>query len=256
MKKLIVILLLIQANFIYAQKNLFKTLKVDKTTKIIGRHQLNDTTYKKYNFIIEDSAQIAVFIKHIKLGDEIVNSLGNPNFSLSIIQNQREIGSWTITPYLKRVMVHDGHTYQFEMNQIAELNKFYPFDYKVEDIVFKQKTDYEKYLAEQQKKPDFLFHYAPSFKYEGSFEIEFKKSSKFPHPKAIMEFLDPYLLKILSKNEFAVLYKAGGKNMEDPDQYTITVMGPKKLYDELKIDNLKNENWQPTEEQAHFYYKK
>ncbi|WP_339889911.1 hypothetical protein [uncultured Flavobacterium sp.] len=97
-------------NFVIGQKTLFDSLKVDNTTKIIGRipHYDKSKTYEMYNFIIEDSTKIIDFIKNIKLGNEVPNSSEKPNFKLTVVKNNKEIGSWTINPTLKSAMTHDG----------------------------------------------------------------------------------------------------------------------------------------------------
>lgn len=258
MKVLFLGLSIILTNQAFSQKKLFKTLEIDSTTKIIGRYPQYDKskTYERYNFIIEDSAQISQFIKRLKLGKEVENATEDPSFKLTIVKNHDEIGSWTINPTLGSAMTHDGHTYKFELTQIANLNTQFPFSYYHDIKVFKSKDEYEKYLAEQKTNPKFLFDYGPQFKYEGSFEIEFPKNSKFPHPKAISEFLEPYIEKIVKKDDYTLGYELNEKNMKNRDQYTMTIQGSKKLFELLKIDQFKNENWQPTVEDVYFFYKK
>ncbi|MDB4902387.1 MAG: hypothetical protein JWQ63_1668 [Mucilaginibacter sp.] len=258
MRTILILFFLFLTNQVFSQKKLFDTLKIDAKTKIIGRYPQYDKsrTYEKYNFIIEDSIQIEKFIKNIKLGEEVANSTEDPSFELTVVKKYNEIGSWTINPTLKSAMTHDGHTYKFDLNQITKLNDEYPFSYYYEIKTFKSKDEYEIYLAKQKNNPMFLFDYAPLFRYEGSFEIEFKKSSQFPHPKAISDYLEPYIEKIVNKNEYSLTYILDSKNIENSDQYTMTISGPKKLFDELKINNLKNEHWQPTVEEAYLFYKK
>lgn len=242
----------------YGQKNLFDTLKVDVSTKIIGRYPQYDKskTFEKYNFIIDDSINIVRFIKNLKLGKEVKNSTEDPSFQLTIVKNYDEIGSWTINPTLKSAMTHDGHTYEFDLTQIENLNKQYPFTYYHEIKVFNSRNEYEIYLAEQKNNPNYLFDYGPQFKYEGSFQIEFPKNSKFLHPKAISDFLAPHIEKIVNKDDYSLGYELNAKNMNNRDQYTMTIQGPKKLFEQLKLENLKNEKWQPTVEDAYFFYKK
>jgi hypothetical protein len=241
----------------FSQKKLFDTLKIDATTKIIGRYPQYDKskTYEKYNFIIEDTNEIAEFISKLKLGNEIQNSTEDPSFTLTVIKSHNEIGSWTINPTMKSAMTNDGHTYEFDLNQIAKLNQQHPFKYYHEIKVFGSRAEYERYLAEQKNNVNFLFDYAPQFKYEGSFEIEFPKNSTFPHPKAISDFLTPYILKIVKKGEYSLGYTLNSKNLNNQNQYTITIQGARKLFEQLKIDNLTNEDWKPTVEDAYFFYK-
>ena len=243
---------------IQAQRTLFDTLQVDSSTKIIGRHPHYDKhmTYSKYNFILENAKDIEKFIRTIKLADEVSNSIEDPAFKLSVIKNKQEIGTWTINPNLGSAMTHDGHTYKFDLAQISNLNRTNPFDYSFKVEIFKSKDQYVKFLNEQKGNPNFLFHYGPQFTYEGSFEIEFIKSDAFPHPKAISEYLEKHIEKILGKDEYSVSYKMSKKNMSERNQYTMTIEGPEKLYKKLKLSNLKNENWIPMTEDGYFFYKK
>ena len=257
MKQFTILFLLFITNQVFGQKKLFEDLKIDASTKIIGRYPQYDKSksYEMYNFIIEDSAKIVAFIKNLSLGDEVENSLEDPNFKLTVVKNYDEIGSWTINPSLKSAMTHDGHTYQFNLQQIAKLNKTYPFKYTFKVKEFNNKNAYEAYVLTQKKNPNFLFDYRPLFKYEGSFEIQFPKNERFPHPKAISELLVPYIEKIVKKGEYTLGYKISQKNMNNRNQYTMTIEGSKILFQQLKFENLKIENWIPTVEQAYFFYK-
>jgi hypothetical protein len=258
MKKILILISLALTSHVFSQKVLFDTLKVDSKTKIIGRYPQYDKskTYEKYNFIIEDSTSIVEFIKNLKLGDEVKNSFETPSFMLTVIKNYDEIGSWTINPTLKSAMTHDGHTYKFDLNQISKLNENNSFYYLYKEKSFSNISEYANYLKEQKNNPKFLFDYAPQFKYEGSFEIGFKKSERFPHPKAISEYLKPYIEKIVNNGEYNLVYIANEKNKKDREQYTMTISGSKKLFDNLKVEKLKNENWQPIIEEGYFFYKK
>lgn len=258
MKKILLLIYLLSTGQIFSQKKLFDTLKVDSKTKIIGRYPQYDKTkkYENFNFIIDDSTSIEDFKKNLKLDDEVKNSFETPNFKLTVVKNYEEIGSWTINPTQKTAMTHDGHTYKFDLAQIASLNVKKPFNYIYEIKVFKSKREYEDYLILQRQNSKFLFDYGPSFKYEGNFEIEFKKSNDFSNPKTISEYLKSNIEKISNKGEYNISYELNEKNMDNRNQFTMTIRGSKKLFDNLKLKNLKNKNWQPTVEDAYFFYQK
>jgi len=259
MKNLLLILTILFSTHSFSQKNIFDTLTIDSTTKIIGRYPQYDKTktYEKYNFIIEDSLEIAKFAKMIKLEGEVPNSTEDPSFRIDIIKNHKVKGGWTINPNLKSVMTHDGHTYKFDINQIADLNKKFPFEYYFEKIVFTSEEEYKTFLNQQKNKPNFLFDYKPQFKYEGSFEIEFKKSETYSSPKAISEFLYPHIDKIVDRSEYRVSYILDEKNMKNNGKsFTMTITGPKKIFEKLKLKKLKNFNWQSTIEDGWFFYRK
>jgi hypothetical protein len=257
MQKVLIILLLTITNQVFSQRNLFDTLVLNSTTKIIGRYPQYDAnrTYEKYNFILEDSATIRKFIQTIRVGKEIPNSGEEPNFRLTVVKNYDEIGTWSISPNLKTVTTHDGHSYEFDINQVVHLNEQYPFKYYYEKVFFKNIEEYKEYLEKQKINSNFLFDYSPEFKYEGSFEIEFKKSDVFSSPKAISDFLKPHIEKIVDKDDYRFTYIVNKRNKEDLNQFTITISGSKKLFEELKIENHENKNWKQILEDGWFFYK-
>jgi hypothetical protein len=116
-------------------------------------------------------------------------------------------------------------------------------------------AEYDQFLKVQKNNPKFLYDYSPDFEYEGSFEIEFPKSKKFPHPEAISNYLEPLVEKIAGKDNYSVTYELNTKNENNPDQFTMTIEGSKKLFNNLKLPGFKNENWQPTVAEAYFFYK-
>jgi len=259
MKNLLFILIALFSANVFSQKNVFDTLSIDSSTKIIGKYPQYDKnkTYEKYNFIIEDSLEIVKFIKSIKLGEEVPNATENPSFRINVIKNHKEKGGWTINPTLKSAMTHDGQTYKFDINQITSLNKKFPFEYYHEEIIFKSKEEYQAYINKQKENNNFLFDYAPQFKYEGSFEIEFEKSERFSSPKAISEFLYSYIDKIVDRYDYRVSYVLNEKNKSTIGKsFTMTITGPQKIFENLKIKKYKKENWQPTVEDGMFFYKK
>lgn len=248
--------LTISISVIAQEKYIFDTSKVDGTTILLGRYPQYDKqkTYKEFNFIITDPATIKSVIMKMPLGKEGENVIEDPEFRINIVQNFDEIKTWTVNPNLKSVM-SNGHTYAFDVSILKELAKKYPFDYKFDKVPFKRKSDYEKYLETQKANSSFLFDYAPEFKYEGSFEIQFPRNNKFSSPKAISEYLTPYIEKITPKNEYRISYILNDKNRNDQTQFTMTITGSKKLFDELQLDNLSKGNWKETEEEGWFFYR-
>lgn len=257
MKKYSLIATLVFTLNLSAQDNLmFDTSRIDATTKLIGRYPQYDKqkTYKYLNFIVEDPATIKKVITMLVLGKEGENTIEDPEFRIALVQNFDEVKSWTVNPTLNSAM-YSGHTYAFDINKVKELAKKYPFDYRFDKIPFKSKEEYEAYLSKQKENKAFLFDYAPQFKYEGSFEVQFPRNQKFSSPKAISDYLTPLIEKIVSKDDYRVSYVLNEKNMKDQSQFTMTITGSKKLYDNLQLDNLKKEEWKPTVEEGWFFYR-
>lgn len=253
---LFIFLLTVSISLTAQEKYIFDTAKIDATTKLIGRYPQYDKqkTYKEFNFIITDPETIKSVIMKMPLGKEGENVMEDPEFRINIVQNFDEVKTWTVNPNLKSVM-SNGHTYEFDVSILKELAKRYPFDYKFDKIPFKSKSEYEQYLEKQKFNTSFLFDYAPQFKYESSFEIQFPRNNKFSSPKAISDYLTPLVEKIVAKNEYRISYILNDKNRSDQSQFTMTITGSKKLYDQLQLDNLNKENWKETLEEGWFFYR-
>ncbi|WP_147243462.1 hypothetical protein [Chitinophaga flava] len=238
------------------ERPMFDSLKVDNNTKLIGYYPPYDKakTSKHLNFYIDNPAEIKTVMTELTTGAEVQNSMENPPFFVSIIQNYSLVKSWIVNPTLKSAL-YDGHTYKFDIEKVKKLSKKYPFDYKMEKVTFSNKEEYKQYLAKQKSDTTFLFAYSPQFRYEGSFEIQFPNTGAFSSPKAISEYLTPLIEKIVQENEYRLGYILDQKNMHDQNQFTMTITGSKKLFDNLKVDNLKSENWKPTVEEGSFFYK-
>ena len=241
-----------------AQNNLFDTLKINSSTKLIGRIPQYDRSgiYEKYNFIIEDSSKIKDFLKKLIIGQETENSTQGQDFLLTIVNDFREVGLWTVKPKLGLIITVDGHSYKFDLNQIANLNNQYPLAFYYDTQFFSNKAEYEKYLSEQKKNPNYLFDYEPQFKYEGDFSIDIPKSSKFPDQKAISKFLIPYIEKIVRKEDYNIQYEEGTNYTKTQDIFTVYIKGSKKLFEQLSFGKYKNQFWHSTDLVAYFYYKK
>lgn len=257
MKTSLLFILLVFSLQLPAQNNLmFDTAQVDAATKLIGRypHYDKQKTYRYLNFIIEDSITIKKIITTLSLGEKDQNIIMDPSFRISIIQDFRERESWTVNPTLNNAMF-GGHTYKLSINKIKRIAKKYPFEYTFERVIFNSKEEYENYLNKQKQNKAFLFNYAPSFKYEGSFDIQFPRTQKFSSPKAISDYLSPLIEKIVPKGDYLIGYAPNEKNTKDLNQYSITITGSKKIYDALQLDNLQKKKWEPTVEDGYFFYK-
>lgn len=240
-----------------AQDNLmFDTSKVNANTKLIGRYPQYDKqkTHKYLNFIIDDPATIKKVMATLTLGKEGENTMEDPDFRVELIQDFEDIKTWIISPGLKSAH-YNGQAYEFDVDKLRVLAKKYPFDYKFEKIPFKSNDEFKQYLSKQKENKTFLFDYPPQFKYEGSFEIRFPRNETFSSPKAISDYLEPKIKKIVAEDEYTIAYFLNERNMKDQTQFTMTIRGSKKLYESLDLENLKKENWKATVEEGWFFYR-
>lgn len=190
----------------------------------------------------------------LSLRKEQENVIGSTDFRITIVQNSKEIKTWIVSPAINSIMF-DSHSYEFDFKKIKDLAKRFPFDYRFEKKSFKTRADYEEYVGIEKNFASFLFDYEPQFRYEGSFEIEFPRNKNFSNPKTISEFLTPFIESIVKKDEYTITYALSEKNLDDLNQFTMTITGSKRIFDELKIQGLINQNWTPTVEEAWFFYR-
>jgi hypothetical protein len=232
---------------------MFDTLKIDSNTKLIDRYSHYDQTktYKRFNFYTDNPTEIKAVLRKLTTAEETINIFATNPFRISIVQNNMEKKTWLIHPD-QELASYDGHTYKFNSEVLRKLHKKYPFDYKFEKKIFSN-SEYKKYLAQQKADANFLFAYSPTFRYEGSFDVQFPKNEIYSSPKAISDFLKPLIEHIVAKGEYSVVYIANEKNLNSPNQYAMRISSSKKLFDHLKIDGLKNENWELTVEDGTFF---
>ena len=258
MKQYLLFVILFSSFSLFGQEKLmFDITKIDSTTKLIGRYPLYDKqkTHKSLNFIVEDVETIKAMIKALPLGSEDDNIVEDPGFEIALIRNYVEEKSWSVNPSFNSVR-NGGKTFSFDIKRLKKLSKKYPFDYKFEMIAFKDKAVYDSFLNKQRLDKSFLFSYDPPFgALEGSFELEFPRNDPFSSPKAISEYLRPIIEKLVSSDQYSVSYSLNEKNMQNQTQFTMTIAGSKKLYNDLQLEGFKKGEWQPIVKQGYFFYK-
>ena len=248
-------ILFLSAQLSAQNKLIFDTSKVNSNTKLIGRYHHADEkmAYSELNFIIEDPATIKAVLATLTLGDKRQNASMGPNFQITIVQDFNEIERWNVYPGFNNILFK-GHIYQFDIKKIKPLAKKYPFTYKFETIPFTNKEEYEKYLNREKENKNFLFDYAPRFKYEGSFKIQFPRNQKFSSPAAVSDYLMPLIEQIVDKDDYLCGYALDEMNVRNLNQYTMTIQGSRKLYDTLQLENLKKQAWIPDPHEGWFFY--
>lgn len=236
-------------------KLLFDTSQIDANTKLVGRypHYDKQQTYRYLNFLVEDSAEIRKIMSGLTLGRKEKNTTGTKEFRIALIKNFKEVNVWIVSPVLNSAL-YNGETYSFEVDKLKKIAKEYPFNYGFEKIEFRREEEYIKYSRQQQEKKDFLFSYAPEFRFEGSFRVEFPRDEHFSSVKVIYDYLQPKIEKIVSKDQYRAIYVLDQKNLKNQNQFTMTIYGSKKLYDSLEL-NVDKEEWTPTKEEGWFFYR-
>lgn len=257
MKQYLLITTLLFSLELSAQNNLlFDTSKIDANTKLIGRYDQSDKqkTYQYLNFIIEDSATIKKVLGNLILGDEIKKDALHADFRIDIVQNFHKKQSYLINPVANSLLYY-GNAYSFNIDKVKALAEKYPFDYRFDELPFNNQKQYDEYEEKQERDKFFLFGYVSSFAFEGSFEIQFPRNEIFRSPSAIHQYLVQRIEQIVPKGKYSISYILDERNLNDVSHYIITIHGSRKLYEQLRVENLKNHNWKQNVAKGYFFYR-
>lgn len=239
------------------QQNYLESLGIDSNTKLIGyapQAEYNKA-FQRQQFIIEDSATIVSFLQKLKFGNPDDGFAREESFVIAIIKNFKIQNLVSVFPASNNAKAPDGKMYHFDFSQLSSYSSSYPLRMTHRSKVFPNKAAYDNYLTTQQQTENFLFFYAPEFLYEGSFEMEFPVNDTFTSPQAIMDYLKPFIERIVNPDEYDMYYEFDKKNRTQRGQKTITILASRKLFDALVVPNRKKENWRPMIEEGDFYYK-
>jgi len=230
---------------------------VNELTVIFASGNFVDENGEKLDFLLDTPDDVKAFLNELKLGNSEAHVYDDQNsIYIELIQNHKRINLWTYDAKRLTFNIEYQKCYRVDLEFFRKLHKKHPLKYRFERKSFASKEEFEKYHNLQIQEKTFLYSEVPMFQYEGSFQIQFPKSSKYPSPKIICEYLKPLILEIESdENKFSISYTLDDYNMSNLNQYTMTISGPKKIYENLKVDEFESKNWKLTDEVAGFYYK-
>jgi len=230
---------------------------IDGSTKIIGMYPQYDKSakYKKFNFYIDDQNIIKSLVNKLVYTKEVENMIERNAFVIWILNGNNIIKDWEINPAYSSIRI-DGVSYTFDIKLLDELAKKNPLDYDFYEKEFQNNDEYTQYLANLKDDKKFLFAYEPDFEFEGNFEIEFPKNDQFQSPKTISGFLNPKLQSIVNEGKYKLTYIADNYNLNNRNQFTMTIEGSKELYDKINLGDLRQINWKYNRASAMFFIRK
>lgn len=240
------------------EKQLLENITIDDNTVLVGMnpHYNKDTIYNKLQFFVKGKAVLESLVPQLTYKETGPNTLEENDFRLLVLQGNEVVKSWIVSPLYGTIRV-DGVSYKFNVKRLKELAGQYPFEYRSYEKEFANKQEYDKYVNSLKgTEKNFLFAYAPDFKYEGSFTISFPKNETYPNPKAIQKLLEPQAINIVGRDNFRIHYSLDDYNRKNLNQMTMTIEGSKQLYEKLKVDGLKNKNWTDNKPKGIFFMKK
>lgn len=243
---------------IFSQTKLFEEIK-DKNTdslKMMGIYYNWDEnkTYEKYNFYITDKNVIDSLIANTEYNEGTKNISEQNNFSIIVTKNNKIVDRWSVNPKFENINIK-GKSHKFDISILALLAKRFSFKYKWYKQEFPNKESFENFYTNKINDSKTLFIYEPNFTYEGSFELQFQKNETFLNPKAIDEYLRPKIDEILGNKKFSISYVLTAFNMNNRDQYTMTISGPKELFNKLQEKKAKKGDWVNTKLEAQIFEK-
>jgi hypothetical protein len=247
MKNLLFILLFLQITCYGQGIPLLKDIKFDDSTKLIGMyaHYDKNKTYENYNFCVTDIKEISELSNKLVYQEEVPNMISN-EYYIIVLRGDKIVKKWSVSLTIERILI-DGHSYRFDSKILKKLAQKHSFKYDFSKKTFENKSEFLLFEKNVKSDKNFLFLYAPDFRYEGSFELEFKKSQVFPHPKAICTYLQPKLdsLKAQGKDTW-LISKVSDYNTQHREQCSMTLSCSYDVYKDFQEPNAIKKVWQPT----------
>lgn len=257
MKILLTSILLFTCFSSFSQKSLvFENLEWNGNMRLIGMypHYDKERTYEHYNFFIDDAKILDSIAKIIVKGKEIMNQSTRNEVNIYLYDGDNKIKTWSFDPKYKFIRT-GGKSYRFDASQIMKLTANYGFRYSLKKERYQTQDQFDKDYSKIESNPNLLFVYEPDFKYEGAFEVSYKKSGKFKHPKAISEYLKKKIEEFRDENEYRVYYVANEYNLKNPNQYTMTIESDFELYKLFEDKKGEKGSWNQKEYTAYIFLK-
>lgn len=242
-----------------SKTHILDTLKIDSKTRIYGNCFSKDNPYYSYSFMLKDSATIAQFAKSLVVGDKVRNTFTTKEFNIWIVNNHLLSSEIAIMPDLGILRMNTNSFKFSDFEKIKELHKKHPLESYEKKISFSNQTELNNYVTEIKKDTNLMYYYIPKSTFEGSFNITAKKSKIFNSPKAVMDYLSIEIEKIVRKGEYLLLSSVNLQEINkviESDSYTITILGSKKLFDNLAVDEIKKNSWKPSDDAIGTFYMK
>jgi hypothetical protein len=246
MKNLFCILLFLKITCYGQGTSLLKDIKFDDSTKLIGMyaHYDKNKTYENYNFCITDIKDISEISNKLVYQEETTNVFGR-EYYIIVLRGNKIVKKWSVSLRTESISI-DGHSYRFDSKKIKKLSKKYSFEYDFSKKTFENKSQFLLFEKNLKDDKNFLFLYAPEFRFEGEFDLEFKKSDIFLNAQAIYIYLKPKLDSIEAQGtETRFIYKANDYNMQHKGQYSMTLSCSYAVYKDFQEPNAIKKEWQP-----------
>jgi hypothetical protein len=223
-KEIIYILFLVLlTNLSYSQSNLYSdSVKVTDSSILIA----TSTKYKQYEFCIETKNDIIKELKKLTYGKVKENESEKFSVVIKLVTKGKIIKIWDASPKTSIVEVEEK-TYSFDTMLLSALHKKYPINYFIEERVFTSQSQLDNYYQALLKDKTFLYLVPHNFETEWieKFNLTFKKNEIFSSPKAIVNYLDPEISKLVPEGKFSISYEPFNDTKKDSsNEFIITLL--------------------------------
>jgi len=246
MKKILFTAVFLTSVISFSQQTIIENVKFDDNTILVGMASdyNTDKTYDQLNFILDEPHELKDVQLNLEHGYELNTKLTDENhFMIYAIKDRKIVNQWLVNPKLYNVF-YNGVAYSFDADKLKEIAEKYPLKVLINRQSFKNEKEYKKIKKELDKDQSILLVYEPSFMYEGSYELSLKKDDKITNVEQAEAYVKD-LVAPLTKKEVLVSYILNEKNLMDRSQITLSVAGPKIVYDKLKTDLGEKGEWIP-----------
>lgn len=236
----------IASTVVSAQQTIIDNINFDEKTLLVGMasEYNTDSTYHKYNFYIDNPTKLNNVKLNLEYGYEMQNKVTDQNhFMIYAIKDRKIIDQWLVNPRLYNIF-HNGVAYSFDADKLENVAKGNPLRYQVETLTFKNQKEYVKAKKELDRNQAIFLMYEPNFTYEGGFEVSIKKTDAIATSEQAEQLVRD-LIKTYYKKEVSVQYALNERNLMDRSQFTLSIAGPKTVFDKFKMENAEIGAWIP-----------
>jgi len=260
MRSILVFLFLIIAASTNGQvESIFKDYHFDNSYTLlsISPNIKGRLLYSEYCFILKDLSDLQKVKSSWIIKKKGENLFDASPITVCLIKDKSLVEIWTFSPKYNTISV-DGDEYLFNPQLLKNLSKKFPFNYSQHIDTVKTKNDYKLFIQKIKSNPKFVFEYGePDFKYEGTFNIEFKVDKKINSPDAAIKSLKEQLKKMGKAYKYSVSYLPFSEsNSNQSARITLTVESNKDLYNDLKNGAFVKGSWVPRVIEVETYWLK
>jgi hypothetical protein len=224
---------------------ILKSYKLDSSYSLVGLNPgyENGTLYKNFCFIIDQSSDLLKTQKEWVFEKKLNGEVDMNGFSIYLVKNKSIVNTWVVSPLSGDIANNDNY-FVFDTTVLTNLAISNPLLYRSRIDTFKSIDDLKQFKIKSKQDSSFIFLFKPNIDYEGTFQVNVKKTLQINSPNVAIKKLDK-LLDAIDKDGYDVS-ESSTENINDPGQITLTIESKKYLFDNFSDQNFIKGSWVPT----------